>query len=138
MGSNYTRTMQNFAVLCHVCENCAWCGEQAGFLCGVFLFCASCANTGLSKHKNMHPIALQNAVMKWMSSVILLQLQDVFAQITPPTPKKGFMKGRQMLEHVLQGRIQWEAQGELVIVAADFQKAYDSVSRCVCSSMGER
>ena len=51
-----------------------------------------------SKAKDMRRIALQNAVMEWMSFVILLQLQDVFAQIIPPS-QKGFMKGRQMLEH---------------------------------------
>ena len=64
-----------------------------------------------SKAMDMRPIALQNAVMKWMSSVILLQLHDVFAQIIPPS-EKGFMKGRQMLEHNLQATMEWESLGE--------------------------
>ena len=78
--------------------------------------------------KDMHAIALQkNVVMKWMSTTSLLQLHDVFAQIIPPS-QKGFMRGRHKLDHVIGARMEWISQRELMMVAVDFQKAYDSVS----------
>ena len=52
------------------------------------------------KAKDQRPIALQNAAMKWLSTVMLIRLQDIFAQIIPPS-QKGFMPGRQMLDHIL-------------------------------------
>ena len=38
------------------------------------------------------------------------------------------MNGRQMLDHVIQARMEWESRTEVLLVAVDFQKAYDSVS----------
>ena len=62
--------------------------------------------------KDMRPIALQNAAMKWLSTVIWLQMQNVFPQIVPPS-QKGFMRGRQMLEHMLTARMKWQSRAEI-------------------------
>ena len=80
-----------------------------------------------SQARDMRPIALQNRAMKWLSAVVLVQLREVFAQIIPAS-QKGFMRGRHMVEHVVSARMEWEARPEQVLVAVDFQKAYDSVS----------
>ena len=77
--------------------------------------------------KGMRPLALKNAVMKWMSTTILLQLHNVFAQIVPPS-QQAFMRGRHMLDHVIGARMEWISQLELMMVAVHFQKAYNSVS----------
>ena len=83
-----------------------------------------------SQARDMRPIALQNMVMKWLSTVVVAQLKVVFAQIIPGS-QGGFMRGRHMLEHVVSARMEWESgsdRPEQVMVAVDLQKAYDSVS----------
>ena len=65
---------------------------------------------------DMRPIVLQNTVMKWLSTVVLVQLRDVFARIIP-TSQKGFMRGRHMLEHGVTARMEWESRPEQVMVA---------------------
>ena len=80
-----------------------------------------------SKAKDVRSITLQNGVMKWMSPAMLLQVLDVFEQIIPPS-QKGIMKGLRISGHVLQAKMEREVLGEYVMVAVDFQKAYDSVS----------
>ena len=77
--------------------------------------------------KDMCPIALQNAVMKWMSTTILLHLHDVFARKIPSS-QKGFMRGRHMLDHGIGATMEWISRPQLIMVVVDFQKAYDSVS----------
>ena len=68
------------------------------------------------------PLALQNTKVKWVSAVMLLQIQDVLQAITPSS-QKGFLRGRQMREAVDF----WGRNRRCVVVAIDFQKAYDSV-----------
>ena len=76
---------------------------------------------------DMRSNVLHNAGMKWMSTTILLQLHDVFAQIIPPS-QKLFMRGRHMLDHVIGARMEYISQPELMMVAVDFQKAYNLIS----------
>ena len=42
--------------------------------------------------------------------------------------QKGFKQGRHILEHVITARMEWESRSEQIMVAIDFQKAYNSVS----------
>ena len=46
------------------------------------------------------PLALLNSSIKWLTMVFLLQLSDVFQQVTPAA-QKGFLPGRQMVEHTI-------------------------------------
>ena len=69
------------------------------------------------------PVALQNAVMKWLSMTVLVQLQDVFAQFIAPN-QKGFLQGRprHRCAHALGGELGTNYAGHKP------QKALDSVS----------
>ena len=75
----------------------------------------------------MRPLALQNVLMKWVTTTIMVQLADVFPQIIP-REQKGFVPGRHMIDHLMFARSEWEAHPDQIMVAIDFQKAYDSVT----------
>ena len=57
----------------------------------------------------------------------MLQLADVLQQLIPQE-LKGFLSGRHMVDHIIFARSGWERLLEQIMVAIDFQKAYDSVS----------
>ena len=82
---------------------------------------------GAERPKDLRPFALQNACLKWISTTILLQVIDALQQIIPPE-QKGFLPGRQMLDHIIFARLEWERLPEQIMVAVDFRKAYDSVT----------
>ena len=77
--------------------------------------------------KDLRPLALQNTCVKWISTTIMLQVMDALQQIIPPE-QKGFLPGRQMVDHLVFARAEWDRLPEQAMVAIDFQKAYDSVS----------
>ena len=82
---------------------------------------------GAEQPKDMRPIALQQVCLKWVTTTVMLQLSDVWPQVIPPC-QKGFVPGRQMLDHVIFARAEWERLPDQVMVTVDFQKAYDSVT----------
>ena len=43
-----------------------------------------------SQARDMRPIALQNTAMKWLSTVVLVQLTDVFCPNYPRQPKRFY------------------------------------------------
>ena len=51
----------------------------------------------------------------------------MWPQVIPPC-QKGFVPGRQMLDHIIYARAEWERLPDQIMVAVDFQKAYDSVT----------
>ena len=59
----------------------------------------------------MHPIALQIVHFKWLTTVVLMQIQDAL-QVVVPAAQTGFVRGRQMLYHVMRARLLWEELGE--------------------------
>ena len=77
--------------------------------------------------KDLRPLALQNACLKWITTIIMLQLADALQQFIPQE-QKGFLAGRNMVDHIIFARSEWERLPEQIIVAIDFQKAYGSVS----------
>ena len=40
-----------------------------------------------------------NVMLKWISTILLLQLEDVFGQLVPPQ-QAGFIKGRDMYQNL--------------------------------------
>ena len=48
---------------------------------------------------DLRPICLQNSCVKWVTQVVLLQLEDAFQQLAAPE-RKGFMQKRRMIDHV--------------------------------------
>ena len=80
------------------------------------------------------PLALQNTKVKWVSAVMQLQIQDVLQAITPSS-QKGFVRGRQMVEHAIEAVDFWGRNRRCVVVAIDFQEAYDSVQHSFVQAM---
>ena len=77
--------------------------------------------------KDMQPLVLQNVRLKWVTTVILLQLEPALQQIVPKE-QKGFWAGCSMIDHILETRMIWEHTSEGTFAAIDFSKAYDLVS----------
>ena len=80
------------------------------------------------------PLALQNTKVKWVSAIMLLQIHDVLQAITPSS-QTGFLRGRQMVEHAIEAVDFWGRTRRCVVVAIDFQKAYDSVQHSFFQAM---
>ena len=80
------------------------------------------------------PLALLNSSIKWLTTVFLLQLTNVFQQVTPAA-QKGFLPGRQMVEHTIAAVEFWNQSSDCILVAADFAKAYDSVQHTFASAV---
>ena len=75
---------------------------------------------------DLRPICLQNSCIKWVTQVILLQLEDALQQLTAPE-QKGFMRKRQIIDHVWGAPGLWETHGDGGYLTIDFTKTYDSV-----------
>ena len=65
---------------------------------------------------------------------MLLQIQDVLQAITPSS-QKGFLRGRQMVEHAIEAIDFWGRNRRCVVIAIDFQKAYGSVQHSFVQAM---
>ena len=48
----------------------------------------------------LRPLTIVNVMLKWISTILLLQLHDVFLQLVP-TQKAGLMKVRDMYQNLL-------------------------------------
>ena len=83
--------------------------------------------SGAQKTSDMRALALQNICMKCITTAIMIRPVDAFLQIIPLS-QKGFVAGRQMMDHLLYARPGWERLPDHIMVAVDFQKAYDSLS----------
>ena len=83
--------------------------------------------------KDLHPLVLQNTCLKWITSIISLQLEDIVAQITPPQ-QKGFIRGRYMYDHLYDAFGGWSDLKEGCFLFVDFSEAYDSVTHQFASS----
>ena len=57
--------------------------------------------------EQQRPICLQVVALKWMSAVILAQLQDFLRLVIPPQ-QEGFVQGRSMVDLVIRARAGWE------------------------------
>ena len=66
------------------------------------------------------PLALQNTKVKWVSAVMLLQIRDVL---------------QAMVEHAIEAVDFWGRNRRCVVVAIDFQKAFDSVQHSFVQAM---
>ena len=77
-------------------------------------------------------LALPDSSIKWLTTVFLLQVSDVFQQVTPAA-QKGFLPGRQMVEHTIAAVECWNQTIDCILVAVDFAKTYDSVQHTLAS-----
>lgn len=76
---------------------------------------------------DMRPICLQNMSIKWMTAIVLRQLEDFLAAVIPRS-QKGCVKGRQMTDHITQATNTWHERHPGAWLSLDFSKAFDSVS----------
>ena len=73
------------------------------------------------------PTALQQARLKWLAGILLLQLQDALFQIAPPC-QKAYLKVRTMYDHLASVQQRWDSgpgDSWACWVAIDYSKAYD-------------
>ena len=92
---------------------------------------------GSAAVESQRPIALQEARLKWLKGILLLQLQDALFQIVPQG-QKAYLKGRTMYEHIASVQQRWDrgiGDGWACWVAVDYSKAYDSVSHPMLSAL---
>ena len=88
---------------------------------------------GTPHPKDLRPLVLQNTCLKWITSILSLQLSDIISQITPPQ-QKGFIKGRFMYDHLYDAFGSWHDMSEGCFLFIDFAKAYDSVTHQFAAS----
>ena len=83
------------------------------------------------------PIALQQARLKWLTGVLLLQLQGALFQLVP-SQQKAYLRGRTMFDRLASVQ-QTSHTGPGDEVAAwlvvDYSKAYDSVSHPMMAAL---
>ena len=95
---------------------------------------------GALKPEDQRPIALQQCKTKWLMMTILVQTEDVFAQIIP-LQQKAYLKGRRMEDHLISVMSHWEhprgQQGAEAWIAIDYSKAYDSVNHGLVEALLE-
>ena len=83
------------------------------------------------------PIALQQARLKWLIGVLLLQLQDALFQLVP-SQQKAHLRGRTMFDHlasVQQTRHTGPGDEVAAWLVVDYSKAYDSVSHPMMAAL---
>ena len=68
-----------------------------------------------------------NVMLKWGSTMVLPQLEDVFGQLVPPL-QAGFMKGRDMYHNLHHCRSYWDSMPEGFLLSVDFEKAYNTIT----------
>ena len=82
---------------------------------------------GTASVKDLRPLVFQNTCHKWIASCVFLQLHDSIAALTP-VHQKGFIKGKCILDHLLNVFGSRSSMQEQLSCPIDFRKAYDSVA----------
>lgn len=75
----------------------------------------------------MRPISLQQCALRWLTTVLLVVMEDVVRAVVPPC-QAAFVKGRRMEDHIRQAEEWWRDGDGQAFIAIDFAKAYDTVS----------
>lgn len=93
---------------------------------------------GAVKPEEQRPIALQQCKLKWLMTIILVQVEDALAQIVP-AEQKAYIRGRCMEDHLVSVMATWHTKTPPGIgeawVAIDYSKAYDSVNHALVEAL---
>ena len=81
----------------------------------------SCVNAKL------RPIALQAVKKKWLMTILCLQVEQIFQQLTH-SRQVGCVKGRQMINHIWGVRSTFEMTERCLMVSFDFSNAFPTLS----------
>ena len=82
---------------------------------------------------SLPPIALQTTRQKWLTSILLIQLEDVLLHCIP-SQQTGLLRHRSILQHVYGSRALWDALREGAALSVDFKNAFPTMSHEMVSA----
>ena len=75
----------------------------------------------------LRPIALQEVKKKWLKTILCIQVEQIFRQLTH-SRQVGCVKGRQMINHIWGVRSTFELADRCLLVSFDFSNAFPTLS----------
>ena len=82
---------------------------------------------------SLRPIALQTTRQKWLTNILLIQLEDVLLHCIP-SQQTGFLRHRSILQHVYGSRALWDGLREGPALSVDFRNAFPTMSHEMVSA----
>ena len=82
---------------------------------------------------SLRPIALQTTRQKWLTNILLIQLEDVLLHCIPPQ-QTGFLRHKSILQHVYGSRALWDGLREGAALSVDFRNAFPTMSHEMVSA----
>ena len=84
---------------------------------------------------SLRPIALQTTRQKWLTNILLMQLEDVLLHCIP-AQQTGFLRQRS-IQHVYGSRALWDGLQEGAALSVDFKNAFPTMSHeMVAAALG--
>ena len=85
---------------------------------------------------SLRPIALQTTRHKWLTNILLIQLEDVLLHCIP-AQQTGFLRHRSILQHVYGSQALWDGLREGAALSLDFKNAFPTMSHeMVAAALG--
>ena len=82
---------------------------------------------------SLRPIAMQTTRQKWLTNMLLIQLEDVLLHCIP-SQQTGFLRHRSILHHVYGSRALWDGLREGAALSVDFRNAFPTMSHEMVSA----
>ena len=82
---------------------------------------------------SLRPIALQTTWQKWLTNILLIQLEDVLLHCIP-SQQTGFLRHRSILQHVYGPRALWDGLSEGAALSVGFRNAFPTMSHEMVSA----
>ena len=82
---------------------------------------------------SLRPIALQTTRQKWLTNILLIQLEDVLLHRIP-SQQTRFLRHRSILQHVYGSRALWDGLREGAALSVDFRNAFPTMSHEMVSA----
>ena len=85
---------------------------------------------------SLRPIEPLTTRHKWLTNILLIQLEDVFLHCIP-SQQTGFLRHRSILQHVYGSRALWDGLREGAALSVDFKNAFPTMSHeMVAAALG--
>ena len=85
---------------------------------------------------SLRPIALQTTRQKWLTNILLIQLEDVLLHCIP-SQQTGFLRHKSILQHVYGSRALWDGLREGAALSVDFKNVFPTMSHeMVAAALG--
>ena len=85
---------------------------------------------------SLRPIALKTTRQKWLTNILMIQLEDVLLHCIP-SHQTGFLRHRSILQHVYGSRALWDGLREGAALSVDFKNAFPTMSHeMVAAALG--